>query len=151
MINRILVPVDGSDHAEKAVEFAANSALQNDATMLLLHVFKPTAIPPAVHDYIKAEGLHESPSSVYHQSLETTGQEILDEAAAKAKSLGVSKVEMALVEGDPAETIIEYAKEHEYDIIIIGSRGLGGVKSLFLGSVSTKVCHATDRTCITVK
>ncbi|NIO03304.1 MAG: universal stress protein [Proteobacteria bacterium] len=60
-------------------------------------------------------------------------------------------IPMVALQGDPAERIIEFAREKSVDMIVIGSRGLGPVKGLFLGSVSTKVCHLADCTCVTVK
>lgn len=51
---------------------------------------------------------------------------------------GIS-IEMVPLKGDPAHQILEYAKEHEQDLIIMGSRGLSGIKEIMLGSVSHKV------------
>ena len=56
-----------------------------------------------------------------------------------------------MIEGDPSERIINYAKDHDVDIIVIGSRGLGTFKGLLLGSVSNKVSHRADRTCVIVR
>jgi len=148
MINKILVPVDGSDHARKAIEFAANIARQNDAEVHLLHVVEVKEIPEAVERFIKSEGMNESPVAVY---TEMVGRGIIEQAQQTAQDNGIKNVETIKVEGDPAETIIAYAKERDFDMVVIGSRGLGKVKGLLLGSVSSKVCHLTDRTCVTVK
>ena len=56
-----------------------------------------------------------------------------------------------VVQGDPAEMIINYTREKGVDMIVLGSRGLGQIRGVFLGSVSSKVCHAADCTCVTVK
>jgi nucleotide-binding universal stress UspA family protein len=56
-----------------------------------------------------------------------------------------------VLEGDPAQIIIDFAKDGDFDAIVIGNRGLGNIKGFLLGSVSGKVCQETDRTCITVK
>jgi nucleotide-binding universal stress UspA family protein len=53
--------------------------------------------------------------------------------------------------GISTEKILQSADANEIDMIIMGSRGLGGIKSLFLGSVSSKVCDQADCTCLTVK
>ncbi len=149
MINKILVPVDGSDHAKKAIQFAANTAAQNDAEVHLLHVVNVPEVPEGIKEYMKIEGIiEETPSSFYTQMV---GKGVIDEAKDEANQNGVKNVETVQLEGDPAETIIEYAKEHGFDMIVIGSRGLGKVKGFFLGSVSSKVCHAADSTCVTVK
>jgi nucleotide-binding universal stress UspA family protein len=53
--------------------------------------------------------------------------------------------------GDPVEEIIQFAKNNDIDMIVIGSRGLGKIKGLLLGSVSSKVCHLAECTCVTIK
>jgi nucleotide-binding universal stress UspA family protein len=148
MIKKILVPIDGSEHAQKAVEFASNVAMQNEATIHLLHIISSTKIPKDVIDFVKSERIEEPPTTAY---LQIVGNQILGKAESEAKERGLKKVEKNVMKGDPAEVIIDYAKEGDFDMIVIGSRGLGGVKGLMLGSVSSKVCHATDRTCVTVK
>jgi nucleotide-binding universal stress UspA family protein len=149
MIKKILVPVDGSEHASKAIEMAANLARQNDAVIHLLHVVTPlTKIPDAVHEYIRSENLHESP---YFVALQTVGHHILESAKYEAQKKGARNVEGSVLEGDPAETIINCAKEGGFDMIVIGSRGLGNFQGLMLGSVSSKVCQAAEKTCVTVR
>jgi nucleotide-binding universal stress UspA family protein len=101
-----------------------------------------------VVDFVKSERIEEPPTTAY---LQIVGKQILGKAESEAKERGVKNVEKTVMKGDPAEVIINYAKEGDSDMIVIGSRGLGGVKGLMLGSVSSKVCHATDRTCVTVK
>jgi len=54
IIKNILVPVDGSEHAHKAIDFAVDMAMQNDATIHLLHVVESTKIPKGVNDYIRS-------------------------------------------------------------------------------------------------
>ena len=147
MIKKILVPIDGSEHAQKAIELAANVATQNDATVHLLHIISSTKIPKEVEDFVKSERIEEPPTAY----LQIVGDKILGAAESEAKKIGIKNVEKTVLEGDPAEGILNYAKEGDFDMIVIGSRGLGGVKGLMLGSVSSKVCHATDRTCVTVK
>jgi len=148
MIKKILVPVDGSEHASKAIEFAANMAKQSDATMHLLHVVQVTEIPEAIKEFIRSEEIEESPYYVYS---ETLGRRILSVAEDEANKKGVKHIEASLIQGDPAENIVNFAKHGDFDMIVIGSRGLGCLKGVLLGSVSSKVCHLTDRTCVTVK
>jgi len=148
MIKKILVPVDGSEHASKAIEFAADMAKQNDATMHLLHVVQVAEIPEAIKEFIRSEEIKESPYYVYP---ETIGRRILSVAEDEAKKKGVKHIETSVIQGDPAEKIINFAKHGDFDTIVIGSRGLGCLKGVLLGSVSSKVCHLTDRTCVTVK
>jgi nucleotide-binding universal stress UspA family protein len=148
MIKKILVPVDGSEHASKAIEMAASLAIQYDAVVHLLHVVTLTKIPEEINEFIKSEKIHESP---YFVTLQAIGNQILEAAYEEAKSKGAANVQTSVLEGDPAETIIYYAKEGGFDMIVIGSRGLGNFRGLMLGSVSSKVCHAADQTCVTVR
>jgi len=53
MIKKILVPVDGSEHASKAIEFVSNMAKQSDATVHFLHVVQVTEIPEAIKEFIR--------------------------------------------------------------------------------------------------
>jgi len=141
MINNILVPVDGSDHAFKVIELAANMAKQDYATVYLLNVVKKSEITEPVLDYIKSEGIKDTPYVVYQQLVES---QIIAPAIVEAKDQGFTQIKSNVIKGDPAEEIIIYAKERDIDMIVMGSRGLGSVKSFMTGSVSTKVCHGID-------
>jgi nucleotide-binding universal stress UspA family protein len=140
-MEKILVPVDGSEQSHKAVAFAAGLAKCYNATMYLIHVFKLTIIPEGLGEYVVSD----------RAQLQALADTIIAGAVAEAKGQGVEHVEAAVIEGDPAERIIDYAKAHDVDIIVIGSRGLGTFKGLLLGSVSNKVSHRADRSCVIVR
>jgi nucleotide-binding universal stress UspA family protein len=148
MIRRILVPVDGSQHAYKAIEFAANLAKPEDATIDLLHVVKSTKIPQEIMDYIESEKIEESPDAYY---LKRVGKKITDAAVEYAKKKGAKSIETSILEGDPAEMILNYAGRHTFDVIVMGKRGIGGTEGIGLGSVSSKVSHGTALPCVTVR
>ena len=148
MTKKILIPVDGSLHANKAIAFAASMTKPHDAQIHLLHVVKKTRIPKEIEAYIKSEGIKETPDAVY---FEMVGNQIIVAALDEAKKLGVENVKSTVISGDPAEEIIRFAKDHDFDLLVMGSRGLGKAKGFMLGSVSSKVCHGTDRTCVTVR
>ena len=148
MIHKILVPTDGSDHANKAIQFAADLAAQYDATVFIMHVVSKLDIPDDFFHYAEIEGFEEPPQTIY---LQKVGDAIIGQAEKKVDRKRVKKVHAELSEGDPAEKILEFAKDNNVDMIVIGSRGLGSVKGLLLGSVSTKVCHLAECTCVSVK
>ena len=148
MVQKILVATDGSAHARKAIDYASDIASKYNATLYLIHVISETEIPEDLLEYVEVERIEEPPRSVYIQKI---GEGIIGTAEKEVKSKGVKAVQSAVVQGDPAEKIIEFAREKGVDMIVIGSRGLGSVKGLFLGSVSSKVCHVADCTCVTVK
>lgn len=141
MTKKILVPVDGSDQARKAIDFAANLAKQNDATIHLLHVYKLPIIPEGMGQYVISDRIE----------LQALGDKIISVAQDEVRKKGGQHIEATVMEGDPAERIIAYAKDHDVDMIVMGNRGLGSFKGLLLGSVSNKVSHRADRTCVIVR
>ena len=141
MTKKILVPVDGSEQARKAIDFAANLAKQNDATIHLLHVYKLPIVPEGMGEYVVSDRIE----------LQALGDQIISVAEDEVRKIGGQHIEATVMEGDPAERIIAYAKDHDVDMIVMGSRGLGSFKGLLLGSVSNKVSHRADRTCVIVR
>lgn len=129
-ISKILVPVDGSENSQKAFEHAVALARETDSKMTLMNVLEPSFFK------VKPELSKE------------IGSQILSQAADHAKGV---KVDQKLESGDPAETIIKIARDEEYDLIIMGSRGHGAMKRWLLGSVSDHVIHYTDRSVLLVK
>ncbi|UCH19826.1 MAG: universal stress protein [Deltaproteobacteria bacterium] len=69
----------------------------------------------------------------------------------QVKAKGLKIVKATVSRGDPAEEIVKFSKNNDIDMIVIGSRGLGQTKGILLGSVSSKVCHLSECTCVTVK
>lgn len=145
MFKKILVAVDGSSHSDYALKFGAGIAKQNNARLYLIHVVKRTKIPEELGEYMHAEGIKETPHVVYMKTIES---DIIGEAKDRLFDWGIKDAKSCIITGDPAGEIIEYAKDHDIDMIVMGSRGFGGVKNLLMGSVSSKVCHGSDRTCV---
>lgn len=127
MFSKILVPIDGSQHADKAIRYAADLSKRYGSKLLLLHV-----VPIRVYAFAEV-------GAVLSEDVEE-GEEILRRGAELARSLGV-EVEQRLGRGIPAEEVLRVAEEEKVDLIAIGSRGLSGVKAFLLGSVSDKVSH----------
>ncbi|NQV45085.1 MAG: universal stress protein, partial [Rhodospirillales bacterium] len=83
--------------------------------------------------------------------VEAIGQQIIDRAEKIAAKAGVKKIATVMVQGDPAEVILELAASNKANMIVLGSRGLSDFKGLFLGSVSHKVSAQANCSCVTVK
>lgn len=147
MIKNILVPTDGSNHAKKAIDYASDLASKYGATVHLMHVIPQSEIPEGLDRYMEVERI-EAPRE---EVLKKIGDGIIKAGLTEARARGVKDVKSSVVIGDPAEKIVEFAKENGVDMIIIGSRGLGAMKGILLGSVSSKVCHVAECTCVTVK
>lgn len=175
MFKKILVPTDGSDSAKKAVAIASDLAKQYDASMVLLHVIGDYNAPKELAHFAEMENLPEAKTSQHiepliaspphvvvttpigadeqverHAALRIYARNILQEAAAAARQHGVKKIETRTAEGDPTTEILERVGSEQVDGIVMGSRGMSDVKGAFVGSVSHKVCHSADCTCITV-
>lgn len=166
----ILVATDGSAPAQKAVELASDLAGKYQARLVLVHVLHHKSMPQ-----LKAEHLATVPEAyrpavadmaamlagtvdrgsetgaALRRALDLYGQQILEEAARTARELGAKDVSALLEEGDPVQRILECAEREKADLIVVGSRGLGNLKGLFLGSVSHKLNQAAHCSCITVK
>lgn len=147
MIKNILVPTDGSTHAKKAIDYASDLASKYGATVHLVHVISKSEIPEGLDRYMDVERVEEPREQV----LKKIGDGIIKSGVTEAKGKGMNNVKSSIVIGDPAEKIVEFAKDNGVDMIIMGSRGLGAMKGILLGSVSSKVCHAAGCTCVTVK
>ena len=78
------------------------------------------------------------------------GQRILDTEKEAICALGISDVTGVMADGDPADRILETAKQENADFIVMGRRGLGAVHGLLVGSVSTKVCSLAHATIVSV-
>jgi nucleotide-binding universal stress UspA family protein len=128
-IKSILVAVDGSAHSEKAVRYACAMGPSLGAEVIILHV-----VPMVV----SATPYHDTVSDQPFISLQNLGEDILSRAKNLANSLGCEVVDL-ISHGDPATQIIDIASERNVSVIIIGSRGLSGLKRLLTGSISDKV------------
>jgi nucleotide-binding universal stress UspA family protein len=135
--SNILVPVDGSAASLRAVDFAIEMVAQNPATLLLLlHVQNVPAIELAgASDAMATNWLQEAAAQASAKALKD----------AESKSEGASVAFKALVRtGQTAEAIAQVAREEDVKHIVMGTRGLGGIKGLLLGSVATQVIHLAE-------
>ena len=140
---KMLVPVDGSDNAMRAVEYAVRAAKDHkSASIHLLTVHPEPMVYGAVTVYIDREKL----TALYREQ----GEALLKRAAAAAATSGVPCTQ-EMVFGDVAPTIAQRADELGSDVIVMGTRGLGALGSLVMGSVATKVVHLAQRPVTLVK
>lgn len=140
MPKTILVPVDGSDYASRAIDYASELASKYDAKVILMHAihYRFGRLPDELHQYAVSEHL-EGPGEV----AAIVGK-LLDSAEVRAKNAGAGEVTSDSRAGDPATVILDAAKSFDADLIVMGCRGLGEMKSLMLGSVSDKILHHAE-------
>lgn len=148
MVTHILVAVDGSTHADRALAFAADLAVKYQADLTVLNVVSyASTVPLALGAYAELEGLYAESRSV----LQEAGTKIVESAAEQARRLGVPDVKTVVELGSPAQSICDAADANGVDVIVMGRRGLSDFSGFFLGSISHKVAHSADCTVVTVK
>ena len=147
MINTILVPIDGSDHAIRALDFASEIAAKLHAKILLLHAIPDErSLTEAERRFAEVEHIEGSPDQV---RLTIAEKQLMSSARHHAMRAGVEEVDTLVDSGDPAKVILDRAKG--FDMIVMGRRGLGPIEGLLQGSVSQKVNQLADTACVTVK
>lgn len=144
LYRRIVVAIDGSPCSEKALNEAVRIAKCEGASLTVLHVMVvPSALfSPNVRQPIERVELDER----------ARGERLLAAAAAKAKESGVEP-RRALIEGmDSAiNGIADYAAKNKFDLVVVGTRGLTGIKRLLIGSVAAGVVRCSPCTVMVVK
>ncbi|HSD57198.1 MAG TPA: universal stress protein [Methanotrichaceae archaeon] len=129
MFEKILVATDGSEHGEKAAKIAIELAKLSGGTVTAIYVADTSRTSHLPDDMLLFS---------IRELLLKEGNEALDFVENQAKEAGVN-FERALVEGNPGEEIINYARKNEKEMIIMGSVGRTGLDKFLLGSVAEKV------------
>ncbi|MEQ8248467.1 MAG: universal stress protein [Alphaproteobacteria bacterium] len=168
MFKRILIPTDGSPHAEQAVAVGCELAKRFESRLIFLHVLMHTAkadeiaAMPGVSEEL-AEQIRQStmvpagtvvgspPITVIPPGiLKDIGEGILQRAENTAAQTDIPGSKLKLKTGDPARCIVETAAEEEADAIVMGRRGLNRLESLIQGSTSERVGRTAECTFVTV-
>lgn len=174
MFKTILAATDGSDHATKAITIASDLAARYGADLVIAHVMNEDEPLGPLRRFAEVEHIPTTQAPQQVRSVEGTphgpvpvpgaqqpavdapavrreiGQRILHQAKSAARERGAESVDCLLLEGKAANGILDGARERGADAIVLGSRGLGNLKSALVGSVSHKVCDKAECTCITV-
>ncbi len=147
MIDRILVTTDGSAASNRAIDLAAHMAIKHDASLYLLNVIREMQLPPELKKMARVENIGQARQDV----LDFVADKIIGDAERRAKRKGVKSVRKATGHGDPATAIAKYAQRNKIDLIVMGTRGLGRVKGMLMGSVSRKVANACNVNLLVVR
>jgi nucleotide-binding universal stress UspA family protein len=145
LFEKILVPLDGSEHSLKALEIATQIAKKFEGKITLIHIYsvairpvimpEPTTLTPPL---IPAMTPEEVSKAV--EATRKAGASILADGEQKVKAEKV-QVETTLREGHTVQEIVKTAKEGKFDLIVIGGRGISKIRELLLGSVTDGVIH----------
>ncbi len=154
---RMLVCIDGSEHSVKAVEKAITLAEGcSNIQIAVIHVYEKKPEFAYFPDYevgaVTRDNVSKAELDRFEQiqkQFEEEREEILNKAATVFEEKGM-QVQKILEQGHPSETILGVAEREGFDMIVIGSRGLGGLKKLFLGSVSNAVIQQAKNCIVAV-
>lgn len=142
MFDRILIPTDGSDAVNPAVEMALSLAQTHDATLHVLFIVdQPTSVSGTGEGFSGLDNLLDT--------LEEEGQQVTGEIGEQAADRGV-EAERAVRRGNANEDILTYADDHDIDLIVMGTHGRTGVKRALLGSVTENVVRHSEIPVLTV-
>jgi len=147
MYKKIMVATDGSDPAKRAVEYASKTAEKWGADLLIL-----TVVPPPSVMFTDVSGSSTDYNIDYEKSLTSYYAGVLDDAKKSLKEKYPEiKVSTQIKKGYAAAKIVKASEDAEVDLIVIGSRGLGGLTGWFLGSVTNHVVNHCTKPILVVK
>jgi nucleotide-binding universal stress UspA family protein len=131
----IVVGIDGSETAGKAVDAAVELAKLSGATLELVSAYEPVSIQRP-----RDEGRHVPPDLQWMINRRADVDATLHQAAERARAAGVAAQTYAR-EGDPADAILDVAEELGAGLIVVGNKGRTGARRFLLGSVPNRVSH----------
>ncbi len=134
-MNTILVATDGSPSAVEAARFGIELANEHESELVFAHVVPELDIVPVVGFQIGGAFPHDP---TLHDI------ELLEDAAALASEHGVVAT-TTLLRGETVQELLEYARAHDVDLIVVGSRGRGPITGTLLGSVSLELLRRSRR------
>jgi len=127
LFEKILVPLDGSEHSIRALKMAVQTAQKFNGKITLIHVYS-----------IGGLAISPTPVNEFIEAIRKAGVDILADGEKGVKAEGVH-VETLLLEGHAVEQIVKACREGKFDLIVMGARGLSRIKEMLLGSVSDGV------------
>lgn len=150
MFRRILVAVDGSEPSNRALKYAAEFAVRWGAELKIL-VVVPKVILPVFPNEGMGVALY-SEVDKYQERARAAYERVLEDSIRAVKETHPDlRVDGVLKEGRPSSTIVETADKEDVDLIVMGSRGLGGIMGWVLGSTSRRVVDSCTKPILVVK
>jgi nucleotide-binding universal stress UspA family protein len=141
-IQRILVPLDFSEHASAVLEWAIHLAAEHSSQVVLVHAYHPPV------EFQQLEGAYLPPD--FWSNVKREAEQSLGRYAEQVRAKGLA-CDLLVREGYPATVIEEAAAELGADLIVIGTRGHTGLKHLLLGSIAERVVQKAPCAVLTVK
>ena len=134
MFETVLIPTDGSDHAEAAAETGIELADAHDAAV---HVVCVAETGPLGDLRLPGDAASAA------DAMRDRAQDCVDAIVTEADAAGL-EVTGAVLEGTPGHELLEYAAENDVDLVVMGTRGRGGVHRMAMGSVTDHVVRFGD-------
>ena len=153
LFKKILVAFDGSKPSKRAIDYAADMADECKGKLIILTVVPWENLPVFPTDGMGAapmataeewEEYQEKMEASYHKSQADVVKDLRD-------AFPKLDVEAILLEGRPSATIVEQAEKNQADLIVVGSRGLGGISGWILGSTSRRVVESCTKPVLVIK
>ncbi len=140
MFSKIVVPTDGSELAEKAVDHAIAFCKRLGASMIAVYVRSPRPVMEVVSfSDFASHGAQSLTPEMIIERMEGQGRQLVDAVASRARSQGVQCDTVVAVNEQPYRGIIEIAEQQRCSMIFMASHGRSGIEALLLGSVTQKV------------
>jgi nucleotide-binding universal stress UspA family protein len=146
MYDRILVPTDGSEAAATAVDHALDLAGEIDSAVHVVIAVPFEAVSTGAWGDVTGASAEAAAIRERNRSEATRTVEAVAERARKADV----DVETAVLDGRPGDVVLNYADEHDCDLVVMGTHGRTGVERYVLGSVTERVVRLADRPVLTV-
>lgn len=140
MYDTVLVPTDGSDDAEVAIEHAVGVARRNDATLHAVHATEVGQF---------SSSLDEETFGQTVDRIREAGENALDRVLESAQAADI-ETESAVVDGTATDVIVEYVEDNDIDIVVMATRGRTGEEREFIGSVTERVVRTAPAPVLTV-
>ncbi|MBF0288154.1 MAG: universal stress protein [SAR324 cluster bacterium] len=144
-LKRILVPADGSETSKRALQYAIELARSFNASMTLLMVVDDQHL-----DFLGPASYPENLNEIIEKRMMDQAKATLKEFLPSSSDSSIS-TETVILRGYPVTEIIEYAKTHEIDMIVMGTHGRTGVTHVVIGSIAEKVVRMAPCPVLTVK
>lgn len=154
---KIVVGVDGSSGAQRALDWALDEARLHGAALDVLHVYEPPvenlAIMPGgvaggSTGYLHTLGVSDEERAEYRERAKRWAEDVVDKMLERTSAAGVTVLRKAIADRRPARALL--AASEDADLLVVGSRGLGGFRGLLMGSVSQQVASHARRPVVVV-
>ena len=161
-MRKILVPIDGSDYSNLAIDKAKEIAEKFNSEIVLIHVndiqTEQFFINPGAGDSAPFfTDISKNPKMIpirlpkeYVDEVEKAAEGILERGKARCSGSNV-KVSTLSLQGKPADIIAEFAENNDIDLVVMGSQGMSGLKRFFVGSTTYKVIMSIKKPILIIR